>query len=107
MKTLAIASVKSTKVGVTTHQGKSIPVLQGHALSDIRDNLNLDSSSVPKKVTVFPGSVPTKLPSNEFWQKAAFNFISFSPEGTTNKHESLPHIRMDQVLQFLLADKMV
>jgi hypothetical protein len=59
-----------------------------------------------KKVTVFPGSVPEKLPTKAFWKEADFNFIAFSPSQRIERNECLPHIRMDQVLQFLLADKM-
>lgn len=103
VKTLAIASVKSTQVGTTTHKGKLIPVLQGLALNLDSEN----SSSTQKNITVFPGSVPEKLPKDDFWSREQFSFFNFSPVGGTSKSESLPHIRMDQVLQFLLADKMV
>jgi hypothetical protein len=103
VKTLAIASVKSTQVGTATHQGKSIPVLQGFVLKSNKESVD----SVQKKITIFPGSVPEKLPKDDFWDKEQFNFVNFSPAGGTSKNESLPHIRMDQVLQFLLADKMV
>jgi predicted YcjX-like family ATPase len=103
VKTLAIASVKSTNVGTTMHQGKPMPVLQGLVMEPDRTI----KKTIQKKVTVFPGSVPEKLPKDDFWHKGQFNFFNFSPTGDTSKNESLPHIRMDQVLQFLLADKMV
>lgn len=93
MKTLAIASVKSTNVGKAQHQGVELPVIQGNRASD------------GKLITLFPGTVPNKLPQPDYWQNNKFNFIGFSPLARIDSHESLPHLRMDQVLQFLLGDK--
>jgi uncharacterized protein len=94
MKTLAISSVKTTDAGQTLHQGKTVPVIKGRRLSD------------DKTITLFPGSVPKKLPDETYWQEAPFNFISFAPQQAISAHECLPHLRLDQVLQFLLGDKM-
>lgn len=94
MKTLAISSVKVTDAGQTLHQGKKVPVIKGQRLSD------------DKTITVFPGTVPKKLPDQSYWQEQAFNFIAFAPNKTISAHECLPHLRVDQVLQFLLGDKM-
>ena len=116
LKTLAIASVKVTQAGKISHQGQQIPVIQGQrivatepknspAVEDVVQG-NTSAGSA-EKVTVFPGDVPETLPNEEYWQKSAFNFINFSPPNTLTKHQSLPHIRLDQVLQFLLADKML
>ena len=103
MKTLAIASVKSTISGKSQHKGQQISVLQGHTLKKAATN----SQATLEKITLFPGTVPETLPKEAFWQQSAFNFINFSPLSGMNKHQPLPHIRMDQVLQFLLADKMI
>jgi predicted YcjX-like family ATPase len=94
MKTLALASVKTTQAGKSRYQGQDIPVLRGKR----SDNNEL--------ITVFPGAVPHKLPEQEFWQKEAFNYIRFLPLEPVGQHECLPHLRMDQVMQFLLGDKM-
>ncbi|MGL1958821.1 MAG: YcjX family protein [Colwellia sp.] len=121
IKTLAIASVKTTKSGKSLHKGQPIPVIQGSILLQKKEaeDCDLDAhnankedvlandQSCYKKMTVFPGTVPSKLPKQEYWQDAAFNFISFAPITGVAQHECLPHIRMDQVLQFLLADKMI
>ena len=103
MKTLAIAAVKSTTSGKSFHKGQQVSVVQGHTVKRTLAN----EKGTLEKITLFPGSVPEKLPKKEFWQQCAFNFINFSPLSGMTKHESLPHIRMDQVLQFLLADKMI
>ena len=94
MKTLAIAAVKTTQTGTSKHQGKTIPVIKGRSLHE------------NKVITVFPGTVPEKLPKEIFWQEMAFNFIAFAPNSIHGRDECLPHIRMDQVMEFLLGDKM-
>lgn len=102
VKTLAIASVKATQAGTINHQGKQVPVIQGLRLVN-------EATKEPRteKMTVFPGEVPDTLPNNDYWQSNSFNFINFSPMRGLLKHQCLPHVRMDQVLQFLLADKMI
>jgi len=103
MKTLAIAAVKSTHSGKSFHKGQQVSVIQGHTLKSTLES----DEGILKKITLFPGSVPEQLPEKEFWQECAFNFVNFTPMSGMKKHQALPHIRMDQVLQFLLADKMV
>lgn len=93
MATLAIASVKSTKSGVGNHQGRKIPVIQGLKVGD--DEI----------MTLFPGTVPAKIPNDEFWQSKPFNYVSFAPLQSVSENQALPHLRMDQVLEFLLGDK--
>ena len=94
MKTIAIASVKATQVGKSQYQGRTIPVIKGRQLTN------------DKMITLFPGTVPASIPELDYWQKQAFNYIAFSPISSANKEECLPHLRMDQMLQFLLGDKL-
>lgn len=106
MKTLAIAAVKSTNSGKSFHKGRQVSVIQGYAVKSTVKSTLANEKGAAEKITLFPGSVPEKLPDSEFWQQCAFNFINFSPLCGMTKQQSLPHVRMDQVLQFLLADKM-
>jgi predicted YcjX-like family ATPase len=55
---------------------------------------------------LFPGEVPQNCPSPEFWKQQQFEFPKLSPPLLLTEH-ALPHIRMDQVLDFLLADKLL
>ena len=105
VKTLAIASVKATTSGISHHEGQEIPVIQGQRLNST--HINNETDVFGQKITVFPGSVPHQLPNDAYWRSNTFNFIEFSPLSGLHKHQGLPHIRMDQVLQFLLADKMI
>ncbi|MEW6996670.1 YcjX family protein [Colwelliaceae bacterium BS250] len=94
MKTLAIASIKATEQGQSEYQGKLLNVLRGKR------------SDTQQLITIYPGTVPAKIPNIEFWQEQEFKFIAFNPLTPINEHQALPHTRLDQVLQFLLGDKM-
>ncbi len=93
MASMAIASVKATKAGQGKYQGRDIPVIQGRELEN------------NKLVTLFPGAVPKAIPNAGYWQDKSFNYIAFAPLATVSGHQALPHLRMDQVLEFLLGDK--
>ncbi len=105
VKTLAIASVKATQSGMSKHKGIDVPVIQGQSIGHA--NLEESAGIFGQKITVFPGAVPSQLPNDDYWQSNSFNFIEFAPLSGLNKQQCLPHVRMDQVLQFLLADKMI
>jgi len=112
INTVAVASVKSTKSGKSLHKGQQVPVIQGKTLAQEpvyskENTLASKKEILNKKITVFPGAVPEKLPDEEYWTMNGFDFFNFAPPEDLSLHESLPHIRMDQVLQFLLADKMI
>lgn len=88
----AVSAIRASKSGIRKLNGESIPVLQGR---------NAQGTGI----TLFPGEVPQSCPSPEFWKQQHFEFPNLSPLQTNNEH-ALPHIRMDQVLDFLLADKL-
>lgn len=88
----AIASIKASESGLGQFEGKDLQVVKG---------INTQGD----EVTLYPGDVPAECPAASFWQHQGFSYPSFAPPlRTTNR--ALPHIRMDQVLQFILADKM-
>ena len=88
----AVSAIRASKSGVGQLNGENIPVLQG------RDTQG-------SAITLFPGEVPQNCPGPEFWKQQQFEFPKLCPPLLNNKH-ALPHIRMDQVLDFLLADKL-
>ena len=94
MKTLAIASVKTTEQGKSEYQGKIIPVLKGKRLD------------TEKVITVYPGAVPKRKPDDGYWQQQTFKYIAFKPMNSCDEHQALANIRLDQVLQFLVGDKL-
>lgn len=89
----AIAAIRATKQVIVNQNGRQIKAIQGVRSND------------KQPVTLYPGSVPSKLPSQEFWQKQPhFDFDSFEPQ-SLEAGETIPHLRMDAVLQFLLGDR--
>lgn len=88
----AVSAIRASKSGLGQLNGESIPVLQGR-----------DAQGVA--ITMFPGEVPQSCPSPKFWEQQQFEFPKLSPPLMNTEHV-LPHIRMDQVLDFLLADKL-
>jgi predicted YcjX-like family ATPase len=88
----AVSAIRASKSGLGQVNGESIPVLQG---------INEQGSAI----TLFPGEVPQSCPGPEFWKQQQFEFPKLSPPLMNSEHV-LPHIRMDQVLDFLLADKL-
>lgn len=89
----AIASIKATKAVLVQDEGKTVKALQGVRSYD------------KQTVTVFPGSVPARVPNADFWQNNGFEFDHFEPL-PLDEHERIAHLRMDTVLEFLLADKL-
>lgn len=88
----AIAAIRCTQQVNVNQNGKSFKAIQGVRSSD------------GQKVTVYPGSVPAKLPKAEFWTTGKFEFDQFEPQ-FLEQGEPIPHLRMDVVAQFLLGDK--
>ncbi|WP_426577475.1 YcjX family protein [Xenorhabdus stockiae] len=93
MDCVGLASVQATESGIVMYEGEQIPAIKGNRLSD------------DKLLTFFPGEVPQRLPSNDFWQRQGFNFESFRPR-QVSIDAPLPHIRMDSAMEFLLGDKL-
>lgn len=88
----AIAAIRATQQVIVNQHGQSFRALQGVRSYD------------KQKVTLYPGTVPSKLPHADFWQQQGFDFDQFEPQ-PLHEGESIPHLRMDAVLQFLLGDK--
>lgn len=95
VKTMTIASMVCTETVVREHQGRRLSFVRG----------------VPKgrkdEVLLFPGEIPEAIPDLDEWEKDRFNFMEFQPgyHGRT-ENDGIPHLRLDQALEFLLGDKL-
>lgn len=87
----AISSIRATTPVLVTQNGQQIKAIKGIRSSD------------KKLVTLHAGSVPSRLPDEKYWQFNRFEFDQFDPKQIAFD-EAIPHLRMDCVLQFLLAD---
>ncbi len=90
---MALASVRATEPVNAMFQGRQISCIRGR------------KKGTHESVALFPGEVPTSLPSLDSWGEERFNFIDFSPPqlGDVVQHP-LPHINMDEAFQFLVED---
>ncbi|MBF0400427.1 MAG: YcjX family protein [Magnetococcales bacterium] len=95
VKTMALSSVTCTRTVVREHDGRRLSFVQG-----IPKGRN-------KEILLFPGEIPESLPRAEDWDANRFNFMEFEPPRLIDPEAAtLPHIRLDQALQFLLGDKL-
>lgn len=90
---LALSSIRSTQAAEAKLDGQMISCLKGV------------QKSTGQTIALFPGEVPTELPSPADWNSARFQFLDFAParlpsHGLTSEH----HIRLDQALEFLCGD---
>ncbi|MDU8925390.1 YcjX family protein [Pasteurellaceae bacterium LIM206] len=90
----AVSAIRATRQVLVNRNGQSFKAIQGVRSSD------------KQLITVYPGSVPSKLPTPDFWQKQKFEFDQFEP-CRLKQGEIVPHLRMDAVIQFLLNDKLL
>ena len=89
----AIASIRASISGKANVNGELVDVLKGF------------DSAKGQSVTLYPGEVPSLVASYSQQSTHQFAFPYFSPPNLGGR-KTLPHIRVDQVLEFLLSDKL-
>ena len=87
--TMAIAALKSTETVMTEHDGKQLRCIRGIPVDRDRETV------------LYPGDIPE---AQDVFARP-YSFMRFRPPpGTGADGRGLPHIRLDQALQFLLGD---
>lgn len=109
---LAMAAVRATREATVTQGKETLPVIVGTPLKGEKiDGQLFDGES---ETAIFPGDLP-KNPNAIFEQSFAENeptirFVRFRPPRLERTAEgitlSLPHIRLDRALQFLIGDRL-
>ena len=107
---IALAAVRATREGSVQHDGETLPVIVGTPMEgEVVDGKTFDGAA---KTAVFPGDLP-KDPSailDPNRAADALRFVRFRPPAVERTAEgialSLPHIRLDRALQFLLGDRL-
>jgi predicted YcjX-like family ATPase len=90
---LALSSVRSTQAAEAQVDGQTLSCLRGWRKSD------------GEEVALFPGEVPTELPRPQDWNDERFRFIDFAPRRLPlNDLQAKHHIRLDQVLEYMMGD---
>ncbi|XPV76799.1 MAG: YcjX family protein [Desulfovibrio sp.] len=92
--TQVLASIRATEAAMAQHEGQQIPCIRGNRLS------------TGEPVSIFPGEVPSTIPSRADWDTSRFNFIDFAPPLHQDIHLlPMPHINIDKTLDYLIGDK--
>ncbi len=92
---VAVASLKCTETVVTDYQGRKLSCVKGAPVDRKKETL------------LFPGEIPETMPTHSDWDTNRFNFLEFQPPSVPDiDRTGLPHIRLDQALEFLIGDKL-
>ncbi|MBF0381023.1 MAG: YcjX family protein [Magnetococcales bacterium] len=94
VKTLALSSVVCTQTVVRDHHGRRLSFVKGMPIGRTEE------------VMLFPGEIPEAIPSLADWEENRFNFLDFQPQ-KYGSGGTIPHLRMDQAIEFLLGDKLI
>ncbi|MDX8517552.1 YcjX family protein [Mesorhizobium dulcispinae] len=110
---LAMAAVRSTREGTVKQGREALPVIIGTPLNG--EKINGEAFDGKAETAIFPGDLPEKVdavfdvsgPQAEN-NEPAIRFVRFRPPKLERTAEgatlSLPHIRLDRALQFLIGD---
>ena len=111
---LAMAAVRATREGTVKQGRDTLPVIIGTPLSG--ETIGSDIFDGKAETAIFPGDLPSRADlafqtsAEEAGSETAMRFVRFrppklekTPDGATL---SLPHIRLDRALQFLLGDRL-
>lgn len=113
---LAMAAVRATREGTVKQDGETLPVIIGQPLAGER--IGPETFDGTRETAIFPGDLPEKPDSvfdhagNDEGRSNAdmLRFVRFRPPRLERTAEgitlSLPHIRLDRALQFLIGDKL-
>jgi len=108
VEVLALASVRATREADVTHRGETLPSIIGAPVAgETVDGRTFDGKT---EIAMFPGDLPND-PESVLQPDAApteVRFVRFRPPKLERTAEglalSLPHIRLDRALEFLLGD---
>ena len=109
IEAVALAAVRATKEATIKENGEELPVVVGTPLKG--EQLDGQKFDGKQQTAVFPGDLPEK-PEDLFAgdQSNQHRFVRFKPPKLQKTAEgvtlSLPHIRLDKALEFLIGDKL-
>ncbi|WP_428687164.1 YcjX family protein [Roseibium sp.] len=122
VEVLAMAAVRATREATVKHRGEELPAILGTPLPGER--LNGETYDGETEIAMFPGDLPLeaeslfakdesscedKMPGFQSAQ-ADLRFLRFRPPVLDTTAEgltlSLPHIRLDRALEFLIGDRL-
>ncbi|HEV7247670.1 MAG TPA: YcjX family protein [Shinella sp.] len=116
IEVMALASVRATREATVPHDGQVLPVIVGTPMAGER--INGEVFDGERKTAIFPGDLPEnpdslfkaldEAPEGE--PPHLLNFVRFRPphieETGGGLKLSVPHIRLDRALQYLIGDRL-
>ncbi|MEM8550794.1 MAG: YcjX family protein [Pseudomonadota bacterium] len=106
----AMAAVRATREGTAARRGQTLPTIVGTPLKGERMNGRIFDGDT--EIGLFPGDLPDD-PSRIFAEGSetfGVNTLRFRPRQLERSNSgvtlSLPHIRLDRVLQYLIGDRL-
>lgn len=112
LEIVAMAAIRATREASVTDRGDSLPVIVGTPIEG--EEIGGERFDGIRETAIFPGDLPSD-PRRLFGATQTadagpqLNFVRFRPprleRGTDGLTLSLPHIRLDRALQFLVGDK--
>jgi predicted YcjX-like family ATPase len=109
---VAMAAVRATREGTVRQGRETLPVIIGTPIAGER--IGDETFDGNTETAIFPGDLPAK-PGDAFKprpdaEKSDLRFVRFRPPRLERTAEgvtlSLPHIRLDRALQFLIGDRL-
>lgn len=92
---LAISALRSTDTVRTHYDGQLLSCVRGVPVASGREKI------------VFPGEVPPTMPRGDDWNEQHFDFRRFAPRRLDGRQgNGHGHIRLDQVLEAVIGDRL-
>src|SRR5690606_33652468 len=107
---LAMAAVRATREGTVKQGRETLPVIIGTPLKG--ETIDGEVFDGKAETAIFPGDLPASADAalKAAPGELALRFIRFRPPRLERSTEgimlSLPHIRLDRAIQFLLGDRL-
>ncbi|MDP3897741.1 MAG: YcjX family protein [Mesorhizobium sp.] len=105
---LALAAVRATREGTVKQRGDVLPVIIGTPMQG--ETIGKELFDGESETAIFPGDLPARpeMAFKDGQAGPAIRFVRFRPPKLERNAEgitlSLPHIRLDRALQFLIGD---
>ncbi|MGN6582868.1 MAG: YcjX family protein [Rhizobiaceae bacterium] len=112
VEVLAMAAVRATREGTVTQGRETLPVIIGTPLTG--ETIAGEVFDGETETAIFPGDLPA-APDTVFMEygageSSAIRFVRFRPPRLERTAEgvtlSLPHIRLDRAMEFLIGDRL-
>ena len=112
VEAVAMAAVRATREGTVRQRGEDLPVIIGTPLDG--ETIAGETFDGKTETAIFPGDLPknpdSMLKASDASAEPPIRFVRFRPPRLERTAEgvslSLPHIRLDRALQFLLGDRL-